>query len=295
MERCPAEICNEIFSYACMDNGCTGRSLSMVSRYIRESSKTSKLQSLSVIGYEQLISLASTLENTHPTLRNVRYIFISAHVRRTESDPKAITLEFSRRKSAYTAFERILTAISKTVQVLHAFFIFFRPFPLLPISMPVLHELTFHGPLEGQAAADQAIQFPTLRHLHLTSFYYPKYLSEQVLPLTPSLQHLRVSAPEHSQTFIAELQATLDDSDETCASLPAGLEKMYVHCPVRPQDNWMDMMTLYEHTMASLNRLAEEHARLILLPPLRIGLFRTVSILDAETAWMDSISGRLWW
>lgn len=296
MDRCPVEICNEIFRLACSDNGYTGRSLSLVSKFVRETSQASKLQSLSVIGYEQLIGLASALDNIHPTLRQVRYIFISAHARRTAFDPKALAPEYTRRESAYAAFARILRAISPTVEILHAFFIFYRQFPLLPVSLPLLHELTLHGPLEVREAAPdtQSIQFPSLRHLHLTSFYSPTHLFQQILKLAPSLLHLRISAPEHSETFVSELQMTLETSNAN-EMLPSGLDKIFVHCPIEPKDNWMNMMSLYEQTMQDLTRLAREHERLILLSPLRIGLFRTVSIQDAEVAWMDSIEGRTWW
>jgi len=55
MERCPTEIWNHIFSDACIDNGITGRSLSLVSKYVQETSKSVKLQSLSVHGPKQII------------------------------------------------------------------------------------------------------------------------------------------------------------------------------------------------------------------------------------------------
>jgi len=77
MERCPTEIWNHIFSETCIDNGITGRSLSLVSKHIHETSKSVKLQSLSVHGPKQIHGLAVLLADTLPKYRKVRYLFIS--------------------------------------------------------------------------------------------------------------------------------------------------------------------------------------------------------------------------
>lgn len=300
MEHLPVEICTLIFSYACMDNGYTGRSLSLVSKYVHEASKSAKFQSLSVVGYEQLEGLADRLEATPLALRNVKYIFISAHPRHTASDPKALAPEYARRELAYAAVKRILAVIGHTVEILHAFFIFYRPFPLLPVSLPVLHELSLHGPLEGPGDVDwwRAIQFPSLRHLHLTPSYSPVFL-QKIVRLAPALKDLRICAAEHSMTFASELQAALEgssasaDATNLAASemFPQNIEKIFVHCPMEPKDNWMDMMFIYVHSMSTLRRLSKEHQRLVLLAPLRFGVFRTVSIQEAEMAWTDSVEG----
>ncbi|PBK92082.1 hypothetical protein ARMGADRAFT_1053981 [Armillaria gallica] len=293
MERCPAEICSEIFSYACTDNGYTGRSLSLVSKFVRETSEMCRLQSISIIGYEQLVAFAAALERTPPSLRRVRYIFISAHARSTAENPKAITSEYSRRAKAYAAFEQILQYITGTVEVLHAFFIFYRPFPLLPVNLPLLRELTLYGSLDGFPDVDERLQFPCLRHLYLSPLSSPSYLTDQISKLTPGLVNLRLAAPEHSQSFVPELEQILQTLEEESALT---LRKVFVHCPLKPLDNWLNMMDLYEETMASLRRLLSRHQqRLVLLSPLRMGLFRTVTIQDAEVAWSESISGRCWW
>ncbi|KAK0493245.1 hypothetical protein EDD18DRAFT_1406115 [Armillaria luteobubalina] len=278
MERCPAEICSEIFSYACTDNGYTGRSP------LFETSEMCRLQSISIIGYEQLVAFAAALERTPPSLRRVRYIFISAHARSTAENPKAITSEYSRRAKAYAAFEQILQYITGTVEVLHAFFIFYRPFPLLPVNLPLLRETD---------ALRLARWFPCLRHLYLSPLSSPSYLTGQISKLTPGLINLRLAAPEHSQSFVPELEKILQTLEEES---DLTLRKVFVHCPLKPQDNWLNMMDMYEETMASLRRLLSQHQqRLVLLSPLRMGLFRTVTIQDAEVAWSESISGRCWW
>ena len=291
MDRCPAEICSEIYAFACVDDGRTGRALSLVSKYIRESSKPYKLQSISVIGYNQLLAFADLVENTPLHLRQVKCIFLSAHPRSTASDPKALTPEYARRQQAYAAVGRILKAISSFVTIVHAFFVFYRPFPLLPVSLPALVELTVHGPTETSIDIDENIQFKSLKHLHLSSFCSPFYI-RSVSKLTPSLAHLRLSAPEHSVNFVLELKTILDNTESV---LPPDLERIFIHLPTQPKDNLMGMLDTYGSTVSALNSIASVHDRIILLPPLRLGMFRTISIQDAEEAWSRSALGMTWW
>ena len=49
MDLCPAEIWSYIFSYACQDGGTTGCSLSLTSKYIRETSKSVRHKSVAVV------------------------------------------------------------------------------------------------------------------------------------------------------------------------------------------------------------------------------------------------------
>ena len=293
MDRCPAEICSEIYAFACVDDGRTGRALSLVSKYTRETSKPYKLQSISVIGYNQLLAFADLVESTPLHLRQVKCIFMSAHPRSTASEPKALTSEYARRQQAYTAVGRILKAISSVVTIVHAFFVFYRPFPLLPVSLPALVELTVHGPTETSIdLIDENIQFKSLKHLHLSSFCSPLYILRSVSKLTPSLSHLRLSAPEHSTNFVLELKAILDNTESV---LPPDLERIFIHLPTKPKDNLMGMLDTYRSTVSALSSIADVHDWIILLPPLRLGMFRTISIQDAEEAWSRSAAGMTWW
>jgi len=293
MDRCPAEICSEIYAFACVDDGRTGRALSLVSKYTRETSKPYKLQSISVIGYNQLLAFADLVENTPLHLRQVKCIFISAHPRSTASDPRALTPEYARRQQAYAAVGRILKAISSFVTIVHAFFVFYRPFPLLPVSLPALVELTVHGPTETLMDFDENIQFQSLKHLHLSSFCSPFYILGSVSKLTPSLAHLRLSAPEHSVNFVLELKAILDSTESVL--LPPDLERIFIHLPTKPKDNLMGMLDTYRSTVSALSSITSLHDWIILLPPLRLGMFRTISIQDAEEAWARSTAGMTWW
>ncbi|KAI0062658.1 hypothetical protein BV25DRAFT_593406 [Artomyces pyxidatus] len=62
MDRCPPEIHSLIFALACSDDGFTGRSLSSVSRYIRQASAPYHWQSLVVAGVEQTKRFADMVD-----------------------------------------------------------------------------------------------------------------------------------------------------------------------------------------------------------------------------------------
>lgn len=95
LQTSPPEICFKIFSYACLDSGYTGRSLSLVSRYINEASKPFKFQSIAIHGHHQLVAFASLLKKSDSILAalssllwksettkyHIRYLFISSSTR----------------------------------------------------------------------------------------------------------------------------------------------------------------------------------------------------------------------
>jgi len=81
MDQAPPEICAKIFSVACTDTGYTGQSISLVSKYIHETSGPYRLQSISLHGHDEIIAFAALLNKTPPHLRRVRHLFISTQNR----------------------------------------------------------------------------------------------------------------------------------------------------------------------------------------------------------------------
>ncbi|KAJ7803222.1 hypothetical protein B0H13DRAFT_1745130 [Mycena leptocephala] len=79
LDQLPPEICALIFVFACRDSGHTGRSLSLVSRYIHETSKIAKLQSIVLVGRAQILAFARLLDQIPAHLRTTRYLFINGH------------------------------------------------------------------------------------------------------------------------------------------------------------------------------------------------------------------------
>src|ERR1700729_2592940 len=79
MDTLPPELCTRIALFACRDTGYTGRSLSIVSKYVRETSQAAKFQTIAIHGSNQIIAFAALLERPRPHLRCVRYLFLSSH------------------------------------------------------------------------------------------------------------------------------------------------------------------------------------------------------------------------
>ncbi|KAI0670889.1 hypothetical protein C8Q78DRAFT_1190269 [Trametes maxima] len=75
MDTCPLEIQILIFSYACTDDGSTGRSLSLVSHTFRELSFPFQWYSLAIYGHDQATAFAKTLYSQLPSFSSQRPIF----------------------------------------------------------------------------------------------------------------------------------------------------------------------------------------------------------------------------
>ncbi len=74
---------------ACDDEGRTGRSLSLVSRYIHDVSEDIKYRSLAIWGMPQILRCHDVLLRKPPHIRRIIHLFISAHeqVRPGEEGP----------------------------------------------------------------------------------------------------------------------------------------------------------------------------------------------------------------
>ena len=90
MDNIPLEISLYIFTLACTDNGFTGRSLSHVSRYVREASQTVKLQSICLHGHDQILAFAELIEYTPAIARNVRQLFICNEKKKSSNTPPSL-------------------------------------------------------------------------------------------------------------------------------------------------------------------------------------------------------------
>ncbi|KZT20187.1 hypothetical protein NEOLEDRAFT_1076085, partial [Neolentinus lepideus HHB14362 ss-1] len=61
MDRLPVELWTRICGFACTDDGFTGRSLSLVSKYVYEVSDHCRYQSVALAGIVQMTSFLSLL------------------------------------------------------------------------------------------------------------------------------------------------------------------------------------------------------------------------------------------
>ncbi|KAF7338108.1 hypothetical protein MVEN_02035500 [Mycena venus] len=85
LDRFPPEICAHIFNFACRDSGYTGRSLSCVSRYISQTSKSARYMSIELRGRAQILAFAQLLEQA-PTQLGTRYLFINGQESEAEME-----------------------------------------------------------------------------------------------------------------------------------------------------------------------------------------------------------------
>jgi hypothetical protein len=73
------ELGTKIFSFACLDDGSTGRNLSLVSKYVHQVSKPVKLQSIVLRGFRPAVGFLSLLEATLEHHRHVYHLFAYEH------------------------------------------------------------------------------------------------------------------------------------------------------------------------------------------------------------------------
>ncbi|KAJ7756601.1 hypothetical protein B0H16DRAFT_1371310 [Mycena metata] len=76
MQALPPELHSKIYGIACRDDGATGRSLSRVSKRIRDVSAPYRYHSVAVSGPVQIHKLVVRLRSIPPELRRIRSLFI---------------------------------------------------------------------------------------------------------------------------------------------------------------------------------------------------------------------------
>ena len=76
MDHFPLEIWDQIFAFACIDSAQTGRSLSLVSRYIRDVSRLSQYQSVSLTKSKHILIFRQTLLHAPLKARRIKYLHV---------------------------------------------------------------------------------------------------------------------------------------------------------------------------------------------------------------------------
>jgi hypothetical protein len=208
MEYLPTEISQQIYGLACTDNGATGRSLSLVSKRVHDTSKPLKLQSIAIESAKHAVGFALLLQNTPSHLRNVVYLSVTndGHFGRALDSPDTpdhdtpnIFRRISRRVShflfgvASDNFGRDMDCRHQLEQTL--FDAFFRI--LTSIASTIRHvQLSYFQMLERHPFQSNSVipALPVLRSLKL-SYFAP--FRVDILPhlLTPlcSLKYLNIT------------------------------------------------------------------------------------------------------
>ncbi|KAJ7491891.1 hypothetical protein FB451DRAFT_1216282 [Mycena latifolia] len=110
LHQLPAELCARIFDFACRDSGSTGRSLSLVSRYINATSQSAKLQSIALVGRQQILGFAALLDRTPTHLRTTRCLFVNGQ--ETEAEMELVIA------AAYRGYREAAEVRAKLLQLL---------------------------------------------------------------------------------------------------------------------------------------------------------------------------------
>jgi hypothetical protein len=250
METTPPEIWTEVFAFACTDGGYTGRALSMVSRDVHLISKPLKYQSVCVVGPKQLLKLLAVLSELSPGARGVKSLFVAALDE--SKDVEDGSTERHRRFQAHSgrdvaeqALCRILHLVSPSLLTLHIHrTTISRPSLLVEMDLPVLANLTLHGPFKStHPASVRPRTFPSLRKINIYHFaYHPEKFLQHILHAAPLLTHLRVPqssfSPYAIQVALGILESTEPAPEMGC--LANNLQKLVIEVdPVTSSpDSW---------------------------------------------------------
>lgn len=166
--RCPLEVWQKIFSFACTDDGRTGCALSLVSRNVRDVSDHTRLQSAALFSLPQMRRFLDELQRRPPSHRSVRYLFLADT--RTHNE-EAGTWQYQDQASAvYSTILLVVAPALKTLTIMLPLSIH----TVLPTTanLPALENLTAPGSFDSafEGIVPLFCALPRLRRLHLNSF-----------------------------------------------------------------------------------------------------------------------------
>lgn len=228
MDSLPVELHSQIFELACTDDGTTARSLSRVSRYVREVSQPFLLQSVAVSGLGSLNELIKVLESLPARRRRVRHLFLSDWTPK-QAEEMAVSADeasMERYEVERTAIMRVLDLVAPSVESLCL--VASCPFNSTPViahlfslQLPLLESLSVSGfyPFLHQA------NMPKLERLHLTGNRNPHgMLGTGVFASgCPQLTHLKISGLVSAASFAQELEHALLPSKSNSEKGVAGV------------------------------------------------------------------------
>ncbi|THH21081.1 hypothetical protein EW146_g417 [Bondarzewia mesenterica] len=246
----PVEVWCAIFAFACTDEGTTGCSLALVSRWTRQLSAHVRLQSLAAKDAKQLSRLADMLERTPREHRRTRFLTLSDSSvvyyvngkivqRLVGMDTYCSPLEA---RTVAEDVTRILATISSTLQILSMDLSHSACFPytLVPVHLPVLQELAVKGKRSLPTTSAPFHPLPSLKrlHIHLTgcfSFGVEDWALLEDLPsIAPSLQYLHASGLVWSGGFPKYLRRTVYSTNSVRAAL---FNKLRIAIALTPPKN----------------------------------------------------------
>lgn len=258
MDTLPLELHSQIFEYACVDDGTTARSLSLVSRYVRHVSEPFRYQSLAVAGLASLTQLVNKLESLPTHRRRVRHLFLSdwtqkqVHEKAIPSDDADMD-RYDLEKSTIT---HILDLVASTLETFA--FVSACPFNssslvgyLFSLHFPCLRDLAVHGFYPFPHSPDR---MPSLEHLHLSGNRNPHGLLQSggLSSSCPKLRELRISGLVSAPAFADEIQSAVVSGEghppqTFTPKLPPRLRKIVLDIGPRPSSSRRYAATFAQH------------------------------------------------
>jgi hypothetical protein len=277
IKNCPTEIWARIFSLACVDDGFTGRSLSLVSRYIMEASKFYKYQCLAVKDH-QLRPLALAFKNLPADSRRVRCLFLS------QASWELGYRYWGRDRGEFFLADknRLLQMVALTLEKLEVGCYSYRF--RLPFQLPVLVDLTIHGACEHNVTTKIPVCYPALRHLRLDLFPTSAFYQSSLIPIicagAPTLSVIRSSL-------------SFDSDSATMATLSALKTKLKIKkIIIEPHDAFLpNYQTWKAGYLQDIRNNGRSDDGLVLLKP-RLRQAQHFRATDARERWSEACAGR---
>ncbi|KAF7357809.1 hypothetical protein MVEN_00826900 [Mycena venus] len=295
LETLPPEISMEIFAFACTDDGTTGRALSAVSRVVHIVSKPMKYQSLCVLGPDQLLKLLGVLSALSPGARKVKNLFVASldectDLQRGNDSVESHRVDIKLDPTEQALFQ-ILRLVSSSLVTLHIHRTkIYRPSVLLDMELPMLSELTLHGPFKSIGLQPPSL-FPSLRRIHIHHFtHYPTKFLQQIVQAAPSMTHLHLPQCSFStydlQVALGMLHPTVPSSDRN-TSLPKNLQKLEIELNPIPAslDSWASNIR-GEQCRRKFQQISRRDTRIRLVD----GRSDCMSVAEAKERWLKDAS-----
>lgn len=225
MDRCPVELITKIATYACIDGGYTGRSLSLVCRYMRDAVQPVRFHTVALVGRQSVVSFAALLA-TWEMQPPVYHLLISAlgepYINCSKEQGALSRLSPSELSHMRSSYAKILAWASPTVATLvihHNSSLEGELFDAEDIVFPALTNLSVPtiplAPAKGDDTSGTRRRFPVLRRLHI-SHHAPglastaTFWSHLASWASESLEHLRLSGVSQNNDLPRFLRVFLD-------------------------------------------------------------------------------------
>lgn len=256
IHTCPPEIWTRIFAFACTDDGATGRSLALVSRYVRETSEPVRFERVVLKGVDKIVAFADILEVLEEGKRRVNTLDIVVDVdaeegtnvdekemRKNEELDSHAYLNSLHRKTKCTrsitvphecrsrgivasgAITHILDMVAPHLQDLSIWFnaTYERTFVFLPnIDMPELRRFAFRGervPFFSGSSGNGQIKCEKLKEMTVVWDQFPMDVVRHVKAISGQLMALKIvcRSPGDFMTLVGlAWQRGQGDVEECC-------------------------------------------------------------------------------